>query len=71
MKSRQAPRPINFKRPLSKKLKFDPQVIKWSQRLMGDRSARPHHLSEEQLAWIGLELMKTRADFTPAEATST
>jgi hypothetical protein len=67
LKSRQAPRPINFRRPLEKKLRYDPQVIKWTQRLMGDRSARPDQLSEEQLAWIGLELMKTRADFTPAE----
>jgi hypothetical protein len=67
LKTRQAPRPINFRRPLEKKLKFDPQVIKWTQRLLGDRSARPEQLSEEQLAWIGLELMMTRAEFTPAE----
>lgn len=66
MKPRQAPRPINFRRPLDKKLKSDPQVIKWTQRLRGDRSARPHHLSEEQLAWVTSEVMKLRPDFTPA-----
>ena len=56
--------------PLDKKLKYDPQVIKWAQRLMGDSGARPDHLNQEQLAWIGLELQKRR-HFTPARATST
>lgn len=68
MKSRLAPRPINFKRPLDKKLKYDRQVQKWAQRLVGDESALPSDLSQEQLAWIGLELAKRRPDFTPRDS---
>lgn len=61
MKHRPAPRPINFKRPLPKHLRNDPQVIKWSKRLLGDRNARPTDLSEEQLAFVLVEVAKRRA----------
>ncbi len=60
MQHRQPPRPINFKRRLSAHLKNDPQVIKWSKRLAGDAAARPTDLSEEQLAFVMIEVSKRR-----------
>lgn len=62
MKHRPAPRPINFKRRLDAKLKQDPQVIKWSRRLLGDPEAKPYGLSEEQLAFVHLEVLRRRND---------
>jgi hypothetical protein len=67
MKTRPTPNPINYKRPLPEGLRTDPQVIKWSMRLAGDSKARPSDLTEEQLAWVYLEVMKRRAEFSPAQ----
>jgi hypothetical protein len=64
MKTRPTPNPINYKRPLPEKLAHDPQVLKWAKRLAGNRSARPRDLSEEQLAWVHLEVMKRRPEFS-------
>ncbi len=62
MKHREPPRPINLRRPLPAHLKNDPQVIKWTKRLLGDDEARPTELSEEQLAFVTLEVAKRRED---------
>jgi len=59
---RNAPRPVNFKRSLPARLKHDPQVIKWAQRLAGNAHMRPKDLSEEQLAFVMLEVAKRRGD---------
>jgi hypothetical protein len=67
LKSRPAPRPINYKSRLDSKLKYDPQVIKWAKRLLGDREAKPYDLSEEQLAFVHLEVMKRRTDLGSPE----
>jgi hypothetical protein len=62
MEHRNAPRPVNFKRSLPARLKHDPQVIKWAQRLAGNAHMRPKDLSEEQLAFVMLEVAKRRGD---------
>lgn len=44
------------------KLKHDPQVIKWTQRLLADPKARPSDLSEDQLAFVYEEVMRERGE---------
>lgn len=67
MKSRPAPSPINYRRRLPAHLRNDPQVMKWTQRLLGDAEARPKHLSEEQTALVMGEVLKRRDGLSPAE----
>lgn len=62
MKHREPPSPVNFKRPLPKHLQNDAQVRKWAKRLLGDPEARPRDLTQEQLAFVTLEVAKRRAD---------
>lgn len=60
MQHREPPRPINYKRRLPAHLKNDPQVRKWAKRLQGDDEALPTDLSDEQLAFVVLEVAKRR-----------
>lgn len=64
MKHRQAPKPVGYKTRLSEKLKHDRQVIRWTQRLLGDPEARPTDLDEDQLAFVQLEILKRREDLS-------
>src|SRR4051812_9851525 len=67
LKSRPTPNPINYRRPLPANLTHDPQVMKWAKRLQGSPEAKPHDLSEEQLAFVHLEVMRRRPDFSARE----
>jgi hypothetical protein len=60
MKRREAPRAASYDLPL--RLKNDPQVRKWTQRLKADPEARPTDLTEEQLAFVIAEVMKQRGE---------
>jgi hypothetical protein len=60
MKRREPPKaPIHRAHP---KLKHDPQVKKWTQRLLADASARPDDLDEEQLEFVYQEVMRERGE---------
>lgn len=61
MRSRPDPKPAPRKLPEAK-LRHDPQVIKWVQRLKGDPAARPTALSETELRWVMEEVMRRRGD---------
>ncbi len=61
MRSRPDPKPAPRKLPEAK-LRHDPQVIKWVQRLKGDPAARPAALSETELRWVMEEVMRRRGD---------
>jgi hypothetical protein len=50
LKSNRPPDPTKLK--LNSALKKDPQIIKWTQRLLGDPEARPTDLTEEQLTFL-------------------
>jgi hypothetical protein len=67
MKSRKAPSPVNYKRGLPAKLAYDPQVLKWTKRILGNAEAKPRNLNEQQLAFVHLEVMRRRADFSAHE----
>lgn len=64
MKSRPAPTPINYRRPLPAGLASDPQVKAWISRLTLNGTDRPRDLSEEQLAWVYREVMRRRPEFS-------
>ena len=68
MKSRKKPNPAkDFQ---SQRLKYDPQVRKWLQRIEGDPFVRPTDVDETQLAYIYSEVLKRRGDLlepTPFE----
>ena len=61
MRSRPDPKAAPQKLPAAK-LRHDPQVMKWVQRLKGDPAARPMDLSETELRWVMEEVMRRRGD---------
>src|SRR5262249_50717574 len=56
------PKPNKAKLKLSPHLATDPQVRKWTQRLLADPEARPSDLSEEQLAFVVQAVLKQRGE---------
>ena len=62
VKSRPTPQPINYKRGLPEWLKRDRQVVRWTHRLLGNPEARPADLSEEQLSFVMLEVLRRRPE---------
>ena len=61
MRSRPDPKPAPARLPEAR-LRSDPQVRKWVQRLVGDPSARPSQLNESELRWVMQEVMRRRGD---------
>lgn len=65
MKRREPPKVASY--DLHPRLKNDPQVKKWTQRLLGDSEARPTDLTEDQLAFVFAEVMRERGEeFSPS-----
>ena len=60
MKRREPPKQATHK--AHPKLKHDPQVKKWTQRLLADPTARPDDLDEEQLAFVYDEVLRGRGE---------
>ncbi len=64
MRSRKPPTPASYVE--LPKLRYDPQVKKWVQRLLGDADAKPTDLNETQLAFVHQQVMQRRQeDFEP------
>ncbi len=61
MRSRPDPQPAPMQLP-DARLKHDPQVNKWAQRLLADPSARARDLNETQLRWVMQEVMRRRGE---------
>jgi len=66
VKSNRPPDPATLK--LATHLKNDPQVIKWTQRILGDEKARPTDLTEDQLAFVHREVAKLRGGVPDEDA---
>lgn len=65
MRSRTPPTPASYVE--LPKLRHDPQVRKWVQRLLGDPEAKPSDLDETQLAFVHQQVMQRRKeDFEPS-----
>lgn len=64
MRSRKPPTPASYVE--LPKLRHDPQVRKWVQRLLGDPDAKPTDIDETQLAFVHQQVMQRRQeDFEP------
>lgn len=66
MKSNRPPDPAKIK--LDTHLKKDPQVAKWTQRILGDPKSRPTDLTEDQLAFVYNEIAKLRGEAPDEDA---
>lgn len=64
MKSRPAPTPINYRRPLPTGLSSDPQVRKWVYRLKAGKKLGDRRPTEAELAWVYREVMRDRPEFS-------
>lgn len=65
MKRREAPKATSYS--LVPRMKHDPQIRKWTQRLLADPEATPTDLSEDQLAFLIDAVLKERGEeFDPS-----